>query len=373
MKCTIAKNVLQGMLAKVQGFTERKSTLPILSHVLLELKDGEMQIKATDLHTSIQVTRECSVNSKGACAVNAKSFLEIIKELPSEDVALWSEDGTKLHIEVGNYKSTLNIMDPEEYPSIDFKDLNSGTSIDPDIMKYMIDRTIFSIPVPDEDDTQYTLGGALLTTGEEDGVKYIEMVTTDSRRLSLARHRLDSELDMGDGIVVPRKGVHELKRLMEGNDESAGIQLTSDSIYYVSADTVATVRLIDGRFPDYRGVVDLDSYAVTTTISSFELLNALKVCSAMMSDVSNCVKFFFKDGKALLYAHNPDQGDAETVVESSHMGDEIEANFNPRYFMDCLAHIDGDVDIRLKATQGPCLVTPAGSVDSKWVIMPMRF
>ncbi len=373
MKCTVSKDVLQSMLAKVQGFTERKSTLPILSHILMEAGQEGLRIKATDLHTSIQVTRECDVAESGACAINAKSFFDLIRQLPNEDVQISTDDNARAHIVVGNYKTNMNIMDPEEYPAVEFKNMDSGTNIDPEIVKFMIDRTIFSIPVPDEDDTQYTLGGALFTSGTQGKQNYIEMVTTDSRRLSAVRYPITEKLDMGDGIIIPRKGVQELKRLMEGGDESAGILLTSDAIFFVSADTIATVRLIDGRFPDYGSVINLETYPIVSRMSAVEIMNALKVCSAMMSDISNCVKFTYGSGQAVLYAHNPDQGDVETVVAAEHQGDEIEVNFNPRYFMDCLGHISGDVEVRLKSSQGPCLMTPADNSDVRWVIMPMRF
>jgi len=373
MKCTISKGALQAMLVKVLGFTERKSTLPILSHVLLEASSGGLKIKATDLHTSIQVIRDCDLGEAGACAINAKNFLDLVRTLPDELVDIWTNAG-KAHIVVVNFNSSLNIMDAEEYPKIEFRDLDSGTHIDPMALKFMIDRTGFSIPGPDEDDTQYTLGGALLVAGaNESGDNYIEMVTTDSRRLSVARYDIAESLDMGSGIIVPRKGIGELKRLIEAGDESASILLTKDSIFYVSTDTTATVRLIDGKFPDYRGVVNQASYPIINTMKGAELMSALKVCSAIVSDIANCVKFSFKNNQSVLYAHNPDQGDVETSVNASHSGEELEINFNPRYFIDCLNQVEGEVEIRLKASNGPCLITPANDENCKWVIMPMRF
>ena len=268
----------------------------------------------------------------------------------------------------------MNLMDPEEYPVVDFTGMETGFSLDPSVLKSMIDSTIFSIPSSSDDDTKYTLAGALLITGTEpDQGGFIEMVTTDSKRLSIARHYLEHTLSMGDGIIVPRKGVHELKRLMDLKEEDSSILLTEDSIFFSSRGTIATVRLIDGKFPDYRGVIGLDGYPIYIRISSAELMNALRVCSAMVSDISNCVRFTFKKGLTMLYAHNPDQGDAEIPVKCSHEGEELEINFNPRYVMDCLSHIDGEAGIRLKSSQGPCLITEEGGGERKWVIMPMRF
>lgn len=374
MKCTISKSVLQNMLAKVQGFTERKSTLPILSHVLMETSRGSLSIKATDLHTSILVKADCSVDAPGSCAINAKGFFDIIRELPDEEIHFWTDDHSRAHISLGIRKVKMNIMDSEEFPSIDLSAPQSGFAIPVDVMKPLIERTIFSIPVSSESDTKYSLGGALLVAREEN-TKHtcIEMVTTDSRRLSLASYRVEGKLDMGNGIIVPRKGLQELKRLMEGKEEASRVILTKDSIYYVSEGTTATVRLFEGKFPDYRSVVASETYPIITRISAQELLGVLKICVAMVSDLASCVRLSFTKDKTIVYANNPEQGEVDTAIASEHTGEEVEISFNPRYFVDCLGFIDGEADILLKGPQGPCLVMDSAHDECKWIIMPMRF
>ncbi|HON61490.1 MAG TPA: DNA polymerase III subunit beta [Deltaproteobacteria bacterium] len=374
MKCNIQKAILQNMLSKVQGFTEKKSTLPILSHVLLETVGDSLHVKATDLHTSIQVKSPCDVLQPGACAINGKSFYDIIRELPDQVLEISIEDNARAHISVENNKIKMNVMDPEEYPMIEFTDIDKGYTVDLSVMKPMIERTIFSIPASSESDSKYTLGGALLTSGKDaTGKGYIEMVSTDTRRLSVVRYFTEDYIDMGGGIIVPRKGLQELKRLMDNREEDSRILLTRDSIFFISPDTTATVRLIDGKFPDYQSVVSLDAFPIYTRINAQELHSVLKVCIAMVSDISNCVKFSFKKEKTIVFASNPDQGEVETPIHAEHHGQELEINFNPRYFMDCLSFIEGDTEIRLKGPQGPCMITDNGITESKWVIMPMRF
>jgi DNA polymerase-3 subunit beta len=241
-------------------------------------------------------------------------------------------------------------------------------------MKPLIERTIFSIPPLSETDSKYTLNGALLVAREEKPKgSFIEMVTTDSRRLSLARYPISENLDMGDGIIVPRKGLQELKRLMDGKDEGAKMMLSKDSLFFVSKDTTATVRLIDGKFPDYRSVVSTEGYPFITRFTAQELIEALKLCGAMVSEIANCVKFSFTKDKTIIYAHNPEQGEVETSIAAEHQGEDIEITFNPRYFMECLVFIDGEAEVRLKGPQGPCMITDSGKTECKWVIMPMRF
>lgn len=418
MKITIKKTLFQRMLSRVQGFTEKRVTLPILSHILIETYDESVtgkkgiKIKATDLHISIQMKTECTVMEEGACALSAKGLSDMIRELPDADLFMQTEENTRVKITVGNYMFNLNIMDPEEYPMIEFSDLSLSAkggdkdvfSIDPLVLKSMIDRTIFSIPTPSEEESKYALGGALLVSHTDEKEKsasggkanYIEMVTTDGRRLSLARHKIQEAIDMKDGIIIPRKGLHELKRLIDttpvvsaiddGTDKSlsakggAEILLTRDSIYFKSSDTIATVRLIDGEFPDYSSVIDLEEYPIYTKIYAPKLLSALKVCSTIVSEVSNSAKFDFKRDTTVVYANNPEQGDVEIPIESEHHGDAIGVSFNPRYLIECLSMIDGDAIIRLVNEEGPCLIMacpPETDFDSppeaEWVIMPMRF
>lgn len=374
MKCSIQKNILQNMLSKVQGFTEKKSTLPILSHVLLEAKKDMLLIKATDLHTSIQVNTPCEVVLEGSCAINGKSFYDVVRELPEQMLQIWVEDGSKAHVHVEKSKIKMNVMDSEEYPAVDFSEMDQGYSLDLSIVKPMIERTIFSIPSIAESDSKYTLGGALLTSGKTDSDKgFIEMVSTDTRRLSVVRYLTDQYMDMGNGIIVPRKGLQEIKRLIDSKEENSNILLTKDSIFFVSSDTIATVRLIDGKFPDYQSVVAPESFPIFTRVNAQELLSVLKVCVAMVSDISNCVRFSFQKDKTIVFANNPDQGEVETPIPSEHFGQEVEINFNPRYFIDCLSFIEGETEIRLKGPQGPCMITDVATTESKWVIMPMRF
>jgi DNA polymerase-3 subunit beta len=384
MKISIQKAMFQKMITTVQGFTERRSTLPILSHILIETYGKGIKIKATDLHLSIQVLAECDVEEDGACALNAKSILDLIRELPDTDLIMKTENHTRARITIGDCILDLNIMDPEEYPKVDFPEVSGKKdknwfSLPPDILKSMIEKTIFSIPSPSEEEARYTLGGALLVSHKEEGKGCsLEMVTTDGRRLSLSKYHSKESIDMGGGIIIPRKGLQEIKRLIDTSvtlkdDGGTSILLSKNSIFFKSPDTIATVRLIDGKFPDYGNVIKVDGYPFYTKIDGARLLNALKVCSAIVSDASNSVKMSFRKKLTKVYANNPEQGDVEIPIESEHTGDEMEINFNPRYLIDCISQIEGDAVIRLINEEGPCLISPAQSPETAWVIMPMRF
>ncbi|HOM28567.1 MAG TPA: DNA polymerase III subunit beta [Deltaproteobacteria bacterium] len=375
MKWTCSKDIVQEMLSKTQGFTERKTTLSILGHVLLVAGEETLKIRATDLHTSIEVHSPCLVERPGRCAINAKGFLDVVRELPSGDMVFETDDdGSRAHLVLENKKIILNIMDPDEFPSIDLNVPSSGTHIPVEAMKHLIEKTMFSIPHTAETDTKYSLGGALLITRPENkGRTAVEMVTTDTRRLSLSRYVMDGKISMGEGIIVPRKGLQEIKKLFDEKEQGAGVVITPTSLYYVSETTSATVRLFEGTFPEYRNVVDLSTYPNTVRMNAQELLGVLRVCAVMVSDLMNCVRFSFKKDKTIVYANNPEQGEVDTVISSELDGDEVDISFNPRYFIDCLAFIEQDALLHLRGSQGPCLVMDADHDDCKWIIMPMRY
>lgn len=373
MKWMCGKSVLQDMLSKTLGFTEKKTTMSILGHVLIEARDETVYIRATDLHTSVEVRTPCSVEKPGSCTVNAKGLFDVVRELPNGEIVFFTDENDRAHLHIDNQKVILNIMDPEEFPSFDLTIPQKGVDIPVDAMKRLIDQTVFSIPVSADADTKYSLGGALLVTRQEKGATVIEMVTTDTRRLSISQYRHDKALDMGDGIIVPRKGLQELKRLIDTKEDGARIILTPASVFYVSEATSATVRLFQGSFPEHRPLIDTRSYPIVTRINAKELLSVLRVCAVMVSDLMNCVRFSFKKDKTIVYANNPEQGEVETVLPSDHTGEEVDISFNPRYFIDCLVFVEQEADLYLKSSQGPCLVKDAHCDDGMWLIMPMRY
>ncbi len=373
MDIKIEKFQLQKGLQKVQGFTEKRSTLPILSHVLMETNGGKLIIKATDLHTSVQVKLVCEVKEPGACTVHAKGLLDILKELPDGDISIKRSDDGRIHITLDRYRFKLNIMDPEEYPLIDFSKMDEGLIIAPDVIKSMIDNTFFSISQGNGEELKYTLEGAYLVTGKDDNIPYLEMATTDAKRLSVVRYPIDQALDISGGIIIPRKGLQEIRRLIETSDADTYMRLSEGSLYFVSEDTVATIRLISGSFPEYAGVIKSEAYPIKIKIDAEELLNALKVCSALVSEISNSVRFVFSDKTTTLYAKDPEKGDVEIVVDSSQSGPDVDITFNPRYFIDCLSMISGDALILLKDSEGPCLIMPGDNSNRRWLIMPMRY
>lgn len=375
MKWICSKDILQEALSKTQGFTERKTTLSILGHVLLISRAETLTVRATDLHTSIEVIVPCTVESAGSCAISAKGLFDVIRELPEGMLTFETdEDGSRARLWIGNQKVILNIMESEEFPSIDLAIPGKGVNIPVDAMKFLIERTIFSIPISAETDTKYSLGGALIVSRDEGRNRSaVEMVTTDTKRLSLARYLVDGRINMGDGIIVPRKGLQELRRLLDTREKGARVVLAESSIYYASDTTTATVRLFQGTFPEYRNVMSLEAYPIAARINAKELLSVLRVCAVMVSDLVNCVRFSLKKGKAVIYANNPEQGEVDTVIETEHSGDDVDISFNPRYFIDCLSFIDQDAVLHLRGGQGPCLVMDAANDDCKWIIMPMRY
>jgi len=372
MQVKIERSRLLACLQKVKNVASGKNTsMPILAYVLVEAKDGELIIKATDLSTSMQVKTECLVKEPGECVVPARGLLDIAKSLPDGEIAMeMPQKAEMLHVSMVGYRFRLNTMPVEEFPEISLPRWADGNVVIlPRAVRYMIDNTFFVISRGNISEYRYDLDGAHLMMVKDGDTSYLEMATTDARRLAIARRAVDEDVIPGE-IIIPRSGLKELGKMIGSSAESE-IYFSGDSLYFVSEDTIASVRMISGTFPKYENVIKYyEDYPIVVTTDASELLNALNVYAT--AEIDSGTKFTFSRTTITLYASDPLWGDIEVVVNSELEGDEIEVVFNPQYFVDCLSLVDGEVEIRLRDKDGPCLVMPKGDMDRRWVIMPMR-
>jgi len=374
MQVKIDRGRLLACLQRVKNVASGKNTsMHILGCVLVEAKEGELIINGTDLSTSMQVKTECMVKEPGACVVHARGLLDIAKSLPDGEITMEvPQGGEMLHISMVGYRFRLNALPVEEFPEISLpKWIEGDVVIVSEAIRYMIENTFFVIARGGISEYRYDLDGAHLMMVKDGDTSYLEMATSDAKRLAVARRAVDEDVIPGE-IIVPRSGLKELGKLIDAHEEST-VYFSGDSLYFVSEDTTASVRMISGTFPKYESVIKPEDYPIVVTTDASELLNALNVCAALLSgDTYYKTKFTFSRTTITLYADDPVRGDVEVVVSSELEGDGLEVSFNPWYFIDCLSLVDEEVEIRLKDKDGPCLVMPKGDMDRRWVIMPMR-
>lgn len=364
MKIKIEKNSFLQTLQKTQGVVEKRTTMPILSNILMEAKQGGLEIIATDLEVSFKDVCSAQVIKEGGTTINARKLFEIVKELPENTIEIEVKENNRTTIKSGKARYNINGLPVSEFPA--FPSYNEGimTVVNPEAVKDMIEKTVFAISL---DETRHNINGLFFETENNK----IRMVATDGYRLALAEKEVDTEIGLKKGVIIPKKGVLELKRLLE-TEGSLLMGFTENSGIFKKGDAVLVTRLIDGEFPEYKQVIPKGNDK-TITIEKEKLASSLRRMSVLSTDKIKGVKINISKGKMELYSSNPDLGDAMEEMDIDYKGDNIEMSFNANYIIDALNILTTkDIVIELKDSVSPCVIKTIGSADYIYVVMPMR-
>lgn len=350
-----------------QSIVERRNTMPILANVLIEAQKGEVRLTATDLEVGVRGGVEGTVSKEGTVTVNAKKLYEIIREVPNDQVQIKRLENDWVEIRSGKSVFKIVGMDAKEFPQFPAFDTKSLSTVPAATIRGMIERTIFAVST---DETRYSLNGVFIEKGQDGKAK---MVATDGHRLAYEERDIGS-IGITKGLILPRKGLAELKKLLDDSDEgvvSIGFQ---ENMALVGKDKVELfMRLIDGDFPDYTKVIPQENPNIAKVDHS-ELLQALRRVSILSNERYKGIKMEFSEDKVSLSASNPDLGEAVEEIEADYKGKDISIGFNARYLMDVLAVLggDGDIDIELKDELSPSIIRKAIHQGYLYVLMPMR-
>ena len=367
MEIKAKRGDLLATLYWTQNIVERRNTIPILANVLITAQKKLIQITATDLEVGVRGDVEGEVIKEGTVTVNAKKLYEIIREVPNEQVQLKRLENDWVEIRSGKSVFKIVGMDAREFPQFpqfDSKELSSTPS---STLRGMIERTIFSVST---DETRYSLNGVFVEQGDGERVR---MVATDGHRLAFDERELGS-LGLTKGVILPRKGLTELKKVLEsGDDGIIAIGFRENMVLVTKNNVQLFMRLIDGDFPDYTKVIPQGNPNVAK-IEHDELLQALRRVSILSSERYKGIKMEFSAGKISLSANNPDLGEAIEEIDAEYKGKPISIGFNARYLLDVLGVLngEGEIDIELKDELSPSIVRKVGDEGYLYVLMPMR-
>jgi DNA polymerase-3 subunit beta len=355
------------MLYWTQSIVERRNTMPILANVLVEAQKSEIRVTATDLEVGVRGDVDGEVIKEGTITVNAKKLYEIIREVPNEQVQLKRLENDWVEIRSGKSVFKIVGMDAREFPQFPKIDNRALSTTPASTIREMIERTIFSVST---DETRYSLNGVFVEESEGNKVR---MVSTDGHRLAFEEKALGS-LGLTKGVILPRKGLSELKKLLDsGEDGVISIGFRENMGLVTKQKIELFMRLIDGDFPDYTKVIPKGNPNIAK-IDHDELLQALKRVSILSSERYKGIKMDFSDGKVLISANNPDLGEAAEEVETEYKGKPLSIGFNARYLLDVLGVLEseGEVDIELKDELSPSVIRKPGKEGYLYVLMPMR-
>jgi DNA polymerase-3 subunit beta len=364
MKLRAARDVLLKPLQAVIGVVERRQTMPILSNVLLVAREGALSVTATDLEVELVASAEVVVESEGEITVSGRKLLDICRALPDGSDIDINLSGEKLVVRSGRSKFSLATLPSADFPTVEDIKAGQTISVSQEVLGRLIEKTHFSMA---QQDVRYYLNGMLLETGG----KHLRAVATDGHRLALCEAEIDGVSLDEQQVIVPRKGVLELQRLMDGEGE-LNIELGANHVRIQLPDIRFTSKLIDGRFPEYDRVIPKESSNELTADKGL-LRGALQRTAILSNEKYRGIRLVIRDSGVIIQAHNPEQEEAEEELEVAYSGEDIEIGFNVNYLLDALGAVEGE-EVRLSVldSNSSCLIRQPGRDDGKFVVMPMR-
>jgi DNA polymerase III subunit beta len=373
MKIRISSAAFSEELFKLQGVVSHRSTLAILSNALLEAKDGVLTLHATDLDISVSTSCPCEVLQPGKVTLQARGLYDIVKNLESDTLELEVEENHWAKLKAGSVNCRVAGTHAEEFPHILDTSSVQLFPIGTERLLDMIEKTIFSIST---DDSRANLTGAFFRVTEDNTLL---MVSTDGHRLSkieVAPDEFDTSSSFPEaltrGIIIPRKGLSELKRAVDSEGAELSFGLIDNNIVFISGPMSLSVRLIDGTFPDFTQVLPKESEH-RATVEKELFSQSLKFVSLFASSKTHNVRLSLSSDGLELYASDPDRGEATKVVPVEYAGAPVKAGFNFRYLKDVLGVIEGDaVSVEIIDTLSPTLIRDPDREELLFVVMPMR-
>jgi DNA polymerase-3 subunit beta len=364
METRVARKDLLAELTPMQGVVERKSTIPVLSHILLRAEDGTLHMAATDLDVSLTASCDADVIGDGAIAVQARKFIEIIRASAGEDVLLAQEEESRLRIEVGRSRFKINGLSAEDFPSLPEVPADGSVSIPYEKLRAMISKVIFAVST---EESRFQLNGALMKLA--DGT--LSIVATDGYRLALVENDLEGAT-AGEGVLVPRKALQELQRL-EGEGDVTFARGDHHLSFRVGRRELIC-RILEGSFPDYDRVIAKDNDK-KVVIDRQRLNETVQRVALLTGERARAIRCEFGDDALKVSATNPDLGEATEELECSVEGGEVRIGINPDYLSNFLAAAETEeVRLELKDENTQCVGFPVGGEDRRYlcVVMPMR-
>ncbi|MEY4918250.1 MAG: polymerase subunit beta [Verrucomicrobiota bacterium] len=366
MKITIAKDQIIAGLQAVQNVVSTRTTLPILSNVLLHAADGRVEFTATDLDVTVACSVEAKVEKSGSTTVPVKKLFGIVREL-NGDIEIETDEKNVTSIRSGGSFFKIHGLAADEFPPLPkFKD-DKKVSLSQETVRAMLKKTSFAVST---DESRYVLNGIFISLKEGK----MTLVATDGRRLALVDEEVEiSEKSAGE-FIVPAKAVNELNRLLQatGNVEikfgenQASFSLKDDKGFSV----LLISKLIEGNYPNYKQVIPGEAKE-RIPLNREELLSALRRAEIMTSEKANSVKMTFGRNTLAITANSPEVGEARESLAVNYKGKEIAIAFNPRYLIDPLAALsDDEVYIELIDELSPGVLKINGPF--LYVVMPMR-
>ena len=369
MKFKCDRESLLKPLLIVRGVVEQRQTHPVLSNLKIKAHDGALAFTATDTEVELEARVTVEDWDGGETTVPARKFIDICQALPAgAKVDFGLNSANKALVRSGRSRYSLTTIAADDFPITDEIADESSFVLAQNDLKRLIDLTQYAMA---RQDVRYYLNGLLLEVTDH----RVRAVATDGHRLAIAQIDAATGMEESKSIIIPRKGVHELVRLLTGEEgNEIKIRVGSNAIQMSIDDIRFTSKLIDGKFPDYGRVIpDAGQCDKRLSMDRESFRQCLFRTSVLSNDKHRTVRMVVEPGVLQVAANNPEQETAEDELDIEYTGERLEIGFNVTYLLEALSTLPSEtVDIFLTDPSSSCLIQPHGSADCQFVVMPMR-
>tara|TARA_B100001123_G_scaffold41453_1_gene42587 strand:+ start:944 stop:2059 length:1116 start_codon:yes stop_codon:yes gene_type:complete len=370
MEFSIDRDIFLKSLGHANGIIEKKTTLPILSNILIETKQSKIKITATDL--DIIYFEEVSpqdIKKEGSTTTSASVLYDILRKLqPGAKVELILINENKLKLVSGNSKFNLLCMPPDNFPLSKEDNENKNFEILPQKLLKLLNKTKVSIS---NDETRHYLNGIFLHKTKLEDKSFLCGVATDSHRLSSSSIEIDQSINL-ESIILPKKTIFQLISLLEQSNKPVKISNNKSKIKFEMDFGVLISKVIDGRFPDYNKVIPKDNNKILE-IKLNDFKNSIERVTTVSTDRKEGLKMFISKDSVKLSVNNPNSGEGVENISAKFNSEDLEISFNSRYLTDISSQIENEaIFIYLKDPGSPVLIRDFSDKNSFHVVMPMK-
>lgn len=368
------------LISQAHSIIEKRNIMPILSKVIIQATETHISIKATDQDNSLQSQVSANVLEEGQIVIDAQNLYDILKELPEGEIDFIELKGNKIKLKQGSSIFNLLGLNVKDFPIFPSFQMTNSFFIKKENLKNLIEKTAYCSST---DETRYHLTGVFFDIVKSISKKDIlcfRFVATDGHRLSLTEYPCDKPF-FKKGVIISKKGIQEIKKIITSfsSSKEVEISLNSTKILFRYDNTVLSVKLVEGTYPNYQPLIPT-SYNVSLNVNTEQFSQSLKRVSLLSNNRYKGVNFNIKKDTIEMEAENPELGSAQdTIPCMQKTGEDIQVRFNARYVLEVLNYIDTKkVCLEFKNKDTPCVIRPhyeeknTNKQYSLSVVMPMK-
>jgi len=366
MKFILNRELLLTPLQQIVSVIEKRQTMPILANVLFQLENNELTLTGTDLEIQIVVKIPLQSEVVGSITIPARKLLDICRLLPNEADIKFELKEEKLKIQSGRSRFSVSTLKAEEYPKFEMSEMDCQFNIKAAQLKKALDKTAFCMA---NQDIRYYLNGLMLSIFNDK----LKLVGSDGHRLSIYEGTIAEKTEIESRIIIPRKGVIELIRLLDVDEQfDVKVEFSKNNIRIVIGPLTFSAKLVDSKYPDFSKVFD-QAFKPAMQVQKQSLKDALTRVSILSNEKFKGVEFIIKEGNLKISTNNPEHEEADEEVAIEYLGEPLAIAFNSQYILDAVSNLESELAVlTIAENASSCFIEESSEQNYKFIVMPMR-